>query len=114
IISSSDSELDAYKKLNIKTQLIFNGARIKAKEVEKTSKFRIVNCGMISIQKNPLLFNEIAKHFVSNSHVEFYWIGNGANADQLDSPNIHITGWKSKNDVFDLLYSSDLYCSTSS
>lgn len=113
IISSSTCEENAYKKLKIPTQLIYNGAQIIPKNTKKKNVFTVVNCGVVSIQKNPSLFNEIASHYKEDHGIRFIWIGNGDSENSLNSPNIEVSGWKSKNDVFELLHSADLYLSSS-
>jgi glycosyltransferase involved in cell wall biosynthesis len=115
IISSSNCELSAFEKLKIESKLIFNGAKvIKGDDTPpKNKKFTIVNCGMISIQKNPDLFNDIALEFKDDPEISFLWIGDGVIREKLNSPNIEITGWKSKAEVFDILFRSQLYLSTS-
>src|SRR5690606_9712262 len=45
--------------------------------------------GRISAQKNPKLFNEIARHFPD---IKFIWIGDGELKNSLTSRNITVTG----------------------
>ena len=56
--------------------------------------------GRINFQKNPELFNEIAKRFPNN---KFIWCGDGPLKYQLTSPNITITGWLSQDNLFKLI-----------
>ena len=74
------------------------------------SKIRIGNSGRISIQKNPQLFNSIAKEF---PNYEFVWIGDGDLKNELSATNISITGWKSYSECIDILNSFDIFLSTS-
>jgi glycosyltransferase involved in cell wall biosynthesis len=67
----------------------------------------------ITRQKNPLLFNEIAQSFATDSSVRFLWIGDGELCHQLSSPNIQITGWMPKDELMQKLQHIDIYLSTS-
>ncbi len=114
VIASSDCELQAYKEIKVDAKLIYNGAKIlDANAQNDPEKLKIVNCGVISTQKNPTLFNQIAKAFEDDQELSFTWIGDGVDREELDSKNIEILGWKSKKDVFKVLGSSDIYLSTS-
>ncbi|NQY68607.1 MAG: glycosyltransferase [Flavobacteriales bacterium] len=117
IISSSRSEYRAYKELGINTRIIQNGTTIP-QEIRVNNnghkKFNIVICGKITIQKDPVFFNRIAKFFGNDPSISFTWIGDGELKHTLTSKNINITGWCSKSDVFEHLRKADLYLSTSS
>ena len=115
VVASSDCEQKAYDGIRVNSKLIYNGAKVHEtnKSRKEDNTIRIVNCGVISTQKNPSLFNEIANSFLTNEKVKFVWIGDGVDQHLLDSNNIQITGWKSKKDVFEILLNSDLYLSTS-
>lgn len=52
--------------------------------------------GRISYQKNPFMFNEIAK---KNPDKRFIWVGDGPYRKVLDSPNIHVTGWMDQEEA---------------
>jgi len=117
VICVSQSESNIYKSVNISSTYINNGVRIQNNQLvfEKDHSnlpIKIVSSGRITNQKNPTAFNNIAKHFLKNKNVEFIWIGDGKKKSQLDSPNITITGWISKDEVFKRLSSASLYLST--
>ena len=56
------------------------------------------------------MFNEIAKKF---PNIEFTWIGDGMQKNKLTSPNINITGWKSRKEVLRNLNDNDIFILTS-
>lgn len=62
--------------------------------------------GRIGFQKNPKMFNEIAK---SLPELEFTWIGDGELRKELTSPNITITGWKERKEVLKILNDNDIF-----
>ncbi|MDB3887368.1 glycosyltransferase [bacterium] len=115
IISSSISEKNAFKSINVKSRVINNGTEVNSTSPKNnsTKTFNIVTCGKVTIQKNPKLFNKIAKHYSDNTNIKFKWIGDGELKEELTSPNIEITGWSSKEEVFEHLTQSTIYLSTS-
>lgn len=117
IVSSSKSEYEAYLSIDVKTKIIQNGVEIPVSLNESPSTkdrhFRVATCGKITIQKDPYFFNRIASFFVGRP-IEFQWIGEGEMRHALTSENIEITGWCSKEQVFEHLHDVDLYLSTSS
>ena len=78
-----------------------------------TTKCRVVTVGGIRAQKGPLEFSEIASRFRCEG-IEFVWIGDGDNESKqmLIDAGVTVTGWKSRNEVVEELYSADLYLST--
>jgi len=117
VVSSCNSELEEYKKLSIKTRKIKNGVTIipKSKAIIKDKEvFNVVFCGKITVQKDPDFFNQIASYFKDDDRISFTWIGDGELKEALGSPNIKITGWCSKKNVYNILENADLYLSTSS
>jgi glycosyltransferase involved in cell wall biosynthesis len=132
VVCCSPSELKAYNAIGIKALNINNGVDIEAplaplprlslKDTKdkkatisglKPGKFRIVTSGRIEDQKNPALFNSIAKYFEEFNDFEFLWIGEGADRDMLTAKNIAITGWLSTEDTKALIAASQVYLSTS-
>ena len=115
IIGCSKGEYEEAKKLNKNSICINNGINVN-KLNEETKNFRekeidynnlkICTVGRIGYQKNPEMFNEIAKAF---SNLEFTWIGDGELRDVLTSKNITITGWKSRNEVLKILNEQDVF-----
>ena len=118
VVCCSASEWEAYRKLGIKAVNINNGVAIENSSSfqrinEKSSKFRIVTCARITHQKNPFLYNEIAKQFEHLDQFEFIWAGDGEERQVLTAKNIIVTGWMPAEKAKELINSADIYLSTS-
>lgn len=115
IVGVSKGEYEEALKLSKKSYLINNGIDIeklpalKEKEVS-TNNLKICTIGRISYQKNPKMFNEIAKRFPD---IRFTWIGQGEMLDVLDSDNIKVTGWVTKSEAIKLMNEADIFILTS-
>ncbi|MEE3486517.1 MAG: glycosyltransferase family 4 protein [Bulleidia sp.] len=72
--------------------------------------FTVFTSGRINDQKNPDLFNEIAK---AMPQVKFVWIGDGINKYKLTSSNIEVTGWLDREDALKRALNSDVFILTS-
>ena len=115
IIGCSKGEYEEAKKLNKNSICINNGIDVN-KLNEETKNFKekkidydnlkICTVGRIGYQKNPKMFNEIAKAF---PNLEFTWIGDGDLRNVLTSKNITITGWKSRSEVLKILNEQDVF-----
>ncbi|MCU7197749.1 glycosyltransferase [Turicibacter sanguinis] len=115
IIAVSKGEYEESKKLTNRVLRIDNAINTDdlnklIKDKVKTKDIKIGTIGRISHQKNPQLFNEIAKRF---SQYEFIWIGDGDLKHELNSPNISVTGWLNRESAVELLNSVDIYIQTS-
>ena len=75
-------------------------------EKNESNKIRICTVGRIDIQKNPEVFNKIAEKF---PNVEFVWIGDGSKKELLTSPNIKITGWKTREESLQEMVKYDIF-----
>lgn len=80
----------------------------QADSQEETSS--IVTCGRISPQKNPALFNEIAKALPS---LQFLWVGDGPLRATLTAPNIRITGLLPRGEAIEQVKRAFIYLQTS-
>lgn len=112
-IACSYGEYLIAKKLNKKATYVSNGINIKEidsllqrKKIDTNRKMIIGTLGRISNQKNPFLFNKIAKSFPNYT---FKWIGDGEQRNLLTSPNIQITGWLNRKDALNELDSIDVF-----
>lgn len=111
IIGCSRGEYEEALKISKKTYLINNGINLKElpnykdKPINKKN-LKICTVGRVCFQKNPEMFNEIAKHFKEN---EFVWIGDGELENKLTSPNINITGWVTKDEALKELNECDIF-----
>lgn len=115
IVAVSKGEYDEALKLSKKVYLINNGIdttklpKLCRKEVD-VKDLRVCTIGRISYQKNPEMFNKIAKNF---QNVKFTWIGQGQMIESLDSKNISITGWLNKDEALKVMNESDIFILTS-
>lgn len=66
----------------------------------------ICTLGKVTHQKNPRLFNEIAKQF---PECKFIWIGAGPLENVLTSSNISITGWLTRPQAIARIMDSDMF-----
>lgn len=116
-ISCSEGEFKESQKLTNNNELVNNGVDID--ELQKLrSNFQcddgenisIFTIGRISKQKNPDLFNEIAKKFPK---IKFIWIGDGNLRSELTSKNIEVTGWLQRNEAIKLAMKSNFFILTS-
>ena len=115
IVGCSKGEYEEAKKLNKNSICINNGidvekldketAGFKEKEID-FDNLKICTVGRIGYQKNPDMFNKIAESF---PNLQFTWIGNGDLRDKLTSPNITITGWKTREEVLRILNEQDVF-----
>lgn len=117
VVCCSASEYEEFLKLGINASYISNGVGLhdskKALTVKDPGKFRIITSGRISSQKNPVLFNIIAKYFEEFPAFEFVWVGDGEKKNLLTASNITVTGWLSNAEVKELVSTGDIYLSTS-
>ena len=115
-ITDIDGELEASRQVTHNAICIPNGinpeemneiieqaSKLTTKNHEKTT---ICMLGKVVPQKNPELFNEIAKEFPS---VGFCWIGAGPLEDKLNSENIEITGWLPRIQATARIMESDIF-----
>lgn len=119
IVGCSQGEYEEAKKLSKNSICINNGIDIEKLEEETKNlpeheidfnNLKICTVGRIGYQKNPKLFNEIAKSLPNN---QFTWIGDGELRNELTSPNITVTGWKNKKEVIEELNKNDVFVLTS-
>lgn len=113
VVGCSKSESEELKKIGVRSVHINNGTEIFSNPIKSNNLNKIVvgTTGRITFQKNPALFNEIAKHFENLPSVEFVWIGDGELKSYLTSSNIQITGWMQREDVLKHVSEIDIYLS---
>lgn len=114
-VADIDGELEASKQVTQNSICIPNGIDtlemdeiINQADHLKTERRRPTICmlGKIVYQKNPELFNDIAKEF---PNIDFVWIGAGPLEDKLDSPNIEVTGWLTRVQATAKIMESDIF-----
>lgn len=118
VVCCSVSEWLAYQQLGIKAVNINNGVELSRAYTSRlmkkpSNKFRILTCARITYQKNPALFNEIARQFEHLNQFEFVWVGDGEERAALTSANIIVSGWMPAGKAQKLVNTADLYLSTS-
>lgn len=118
VVACSMSEAEAFHRYGIEAGYINNGIRCDAltddyKDTKRKEKIRIGTVGRITFQKNPWVFNDIARAFNMESKIEFVWIGDGELRGVLEHPNIEITGWLRGDALKTSLLGIDIYLSTS-
>lgn len=116
IICCSKSEMEVYHRFNIKAKYINNGVSVEQarSDLKPTNEVvRIGFSGILTEQKNPCEFNELASSFSGDNRVEFIWIGDGNLKKYITSSNIIVTGWVSKSEVKKYLETIDIYLSCS-
>lgn len=115
IVGCSNGEYEEAKKLNKNSICINNGIDIEKLDRETAGfkekkidfdNLKICTVGRIGYQKNPEMFNKIAESFPD---FQFTWIGDGDLKDKLTSPNITITGWKTRDEVLKILNEHDVF-----
>lgn len=115
-IACSKSEYEITKELTSNATYVDNGINLKefdGIDMNHQTDFnhlKIATLGRISLQKNPALFNKIAKTF---PNLEFIWIGDGELRDKLTASNIKITGWVDNKAALKYLSSADIFILTS-
>lgn len=117
VIACSNSEKDLLLKKGIRNVHVINNGIKAANELPKYREFSyplvIGTTGRLTGQKNPALFNEIARAFRGDTRVRFSWIGDGELRNEIETAdNIEITGWLTPQEVQNQLRSVDLYMST--
>lgn len=117
VVCCSPSEYAAYRQLGIAASYINNGIQISGIKLDHQAvdkpHFTVVTSGRIDDQKNPELFNAIAGNFLDMKNVQFVWIGDGKQRALLTAGNIKVTGWKTPDEVQEIVAGADVYLSTS-
>lgn len=108
-VACSKGEWTTAKTITDRATYVNNGINIEhlpVKERKFKTKYRFCTIGRICTQKNPGVFNDIARAFPEE---EFTWIGDGELAHMLTSANITITGWKDPQEATELLAGQDIF-----
>jgi glycosyltransferase involved in cell wall biosynthesis len=113
-IASGNTEFEIAQKIS-KAVLVRNGVdfELPQKSLVNIDRKRLTigTIGRLTPQKNPKLFNEIAKRI---PEADFIWIGNGELQHEIDADNISVTGWiRTRQDLLEKLNDIDLYIQVS-
>lgn len=116
-ISCSEGEHMESLKLNKHAQYVNNGINtekldklIGSLNAEKNHPFTVFTLGRICYQKNPSLFNSVAKAIPD---IRFLWIGDGELKNELTAPNIEVTGWVDREKALSYSIDGDVFILTS-
>lgn len=112
-LTCCESEDEEAKKFSKNTAYIETGvnlpdlsASLDGIEPVKNEKFTVFTLGRACVQKQPHIFNEIAK-LVPDAR--FVWIGNGELENELDAPNMEVTGWKPRKEALAMAKGADAF-----
>ena len=111
-IACSEGEYLEAMKLSKNSTYVNNGIDICELEsfvreiCEIQKPIRVCTSGRILYQKNPRLFNEIARLL---PEINFIWIGEGELKTELTSPNITITGWIKREEALRIIRNVDFF-----
>lgn len=116
-ISCSEGEHQETLKLTRRATYVDNGINIAQLDQllstiksEEEHPFTVFTLGRICYQKNPMLFNKIAEAL---PEIHFLWIGDGEMREELNSPNIEITGWLDRKSALSKSVLTDVFLLTS-
>lgn len=122
-LACSKSELNEIKK-NLpfsKVQLLENALEFNPHNGTDCSvvdrKKVVITVGQIRVQKNPRLYADIARVYREvDNDVEFIWIGDGDQQlkEYLLTNGVKVTGWVTREDVYNLTAEAGVYLSTAS
>lgn len=119
IVGCSVGEYEEARKLSKDSICINNGINIEEmdndiKNIEnskmETDELKVCTIARINYQKNPEMFNSIAKE---NQQINFTWVGDGELREKLNAFNINVTGWKTRKEALEILKENDIFILTS-
>lgn len=109
-VAVSKGEYETALKLSKRATYINNGITIDINAPKPTminhKNPLICTVGRICYQKNPEVFNEVAKLLPD---VDFLWIGDGEMRDSITAPNIKVTGWIPREEAVEKLNTADIF-----
>jgi glycosyltransferase involved in cell wall biosynthesis len=117
VVGCGPSEGELYKRLGKNTCYVSNGVALKeAGHIGSKAGSRnlISFIGLASFQKDPALWSDIASAsagFAREKSFSFYWIGDGPEAALLNRDCLDLSGWKSAEEVEDLLNNTAIFLS---
>ncbi|MDR1248769.1 MAG: glycosyltransferase [Treponema sp.] len=115
VVGCGKSEALLYSGLGRGASWVSNGVRISspASATAQDTRPRLISfSGLISLQKDPELFNDLALAF-EDQEVPFCWIGDGPLRGALSAKNINVTGWTEAPGVNAWLEKTQIYLSAS-
>ena len=116
VVGCGSSEGEIYKKLGRNTTYVSNGVALKEETKTIGNRTIIGFAGVASLQKDPALWNKVASACALSAREEgfsFCWIGDGPEAGKLDRDCVVLTGWKTAEEVDELLEKTAVFFSAS-
>lgn len=112
-LTCCESEDEEARKLTSPTAYVETGINIADLSASldgispiKNEKFTVYTLGRTCVQKQPQLFNEIARLV---PEARFVWIGGGELDSLLDAPNLELTGWKPRKEALAMGKGADAF-----
>lgn len=112
-LTCCESENEEAKKFSKRTAYIETGVNLEDLSASldgikpiKNDKFTVFTLGRACVQKQPQVFNKIAKLV---PEARFVWIGNGELESELTAPNIEVTGWKPRKEALAMAKGADAF-----
>lgn len=111
-IACSEGEYKEAVKLSGNSTFVNNGINVwilapYVREIDEIGRpLKICTSGRVLYQKNPLLFNEIARLM---PEAEFTWIGEGELRSELTASNVTVTGWIKREEALGIIRDSDFF-----
>ena len=112
-LTCCESEDEEAKKFAKRTAYVETGVNLKDLSgsldgivSQKNDQFTVYTLGRTCIQKQPWLFNKIAK---AVPEAKFVWIGGGELDHQLDAPNLEHISWKPRKEALALGKGADVF-----
>lgn len=112
-LTCCESENEEARKFSNRTTYIETGVNLKELSESldsiiptKNDKFTVYTLGRTCTQKQPQLFNKIAK---TVPEARFVWIGGGELDHELDAPNLEHIAWKPRKEALALGKGADVF-----
>lgn len=111
-IACSEGEYKEAVKLSKNATFVNNGINVGllkpyVRPIDFINRpLKICTSGRVLYQKNPSLFNEIAKLLPD---AQFIWIGEGELKSQLTSLNVKVTGWVNREEALQIIEECDFF-----
>jgi glycosyltransferase involved in cell wall biosynthesis len=112
--SQSELELAVTKVRHPRVRLVENATDLSQVLMSRGSSddcVNVLNAGRVCYQKGPWRFSAVAKA-CADLPVQFVWMGAGEMADKLlspQTPNLHLTGWLTHDEVAQRLAQADVF-----
>jgi len=116
VVGCGKGEAELYKKFGKNTTYVSNGVKLKDESVLNNDRNLIAFTGIVSYQKDPALWSDVAAACDVNAKKEgfsFSWVGDGPLANLINKDYVTLTGWKNALEVEQFLEKTAVYFSAS-